>query len=127
MTVQVLEELERRRLRALVDGDAETLHELHADDFVLVNPGGGTWSKETYVGGVVTGEIDYRRFEPISPIEAMVDSELAVLRYRSMIEISVAGRDAGALQCWHLDCYRRDSPTGAWRVVWSQATTTDPL
>jgi hypothetical protein len=47
---------------------------------------------------------------------------LAVLRYRSVIDIAVKGQEAGPLECWHLDCYRRDEGDGSWRVRWSQAT-----
>jgi len=48
--------------------------------------------------------------------------DLAVLRYRSAIDIAVAGQPPGPLECWHLDCYARDLGDGAWRVRWSQAT-----
>jgi ketosteroid isomerase-like protein len=51
----------------------------------------------------------------------MADGDLAVLRYRSAIEISVQGQEPGKLEAWHLDCYRRDD-NGTWRIRWSQAT-----
>jgi hypothetical protein len=117
-----LKDLENERLRALVDVDADVLDELHAADFVLVHPGGGTWSKPQYVGGVLSGEINYRKFEPVSDIEVMADSNLAVLRYRSTIDIHVQGQEPGLLECWHTDCYRRAGADSPWRVVWSQAT-----
>jgi hypothetical protein len=44
------------------------------------------------------------------------------MRYRSAIDIAVAGQDAGPLECWHLDCYRREDD-GRWRVRSSQATS----
>jgi hypothetical protein len=47
---------------------------------------------------------------------------LGVLRYRSAIDSAVQGLEAGPLECWHLDCYRRDED-GQWRVRWSQATS----
>uniref|UniRef100_UPI0034DB709B nuclear transport factor 2 family protein n=1 Tax=Paractinoplanes polyasparticus TaxID=2856853 RepID=UPI0034DB709B len=59
-------DLEKRRLRALVDADAPTLDALHADDFVLIHPGGGVWSRAEYLGGINSGVIDYRRFEAVS-------------------------------------------------------------
>ena len=124
-TAGVLIELEKKRLRALVDADMVTLDALHAPAFVLVHPGGGVWSKEHYVGGIGTGAIDYRRFEPTSAIEAAVDGGLAVLRYRSAIDIHVQGREPGRLACWHMDCYRV-APGGEWQVVWSQATEISP-
>ena len=99
----------------------DTAEELHTPDFELVNPSGGTWSRERYLGGIASGDIDYRRFEPVSHIEVMVDGDLAVLRYRSAIDISVAGGTPGPLAARHLDVYVRDTD-GRWRVRWSQAT-----
>ena len=60
----------------------------------------------------------------MSKIDVMVDGDLAVLRYRSAIDIAVQGQELGPLECWHLDCYRRDEVSGSWRVRWSHATAT---
>jgi hypothetical protein len=117
-----LANIECERLRTLVEvrvGDAAALH---APDFGLIHPGGGVWSKDQYLGGIASGDINYRRFEAVSNIDVMVDSNLAVLRYRSVIDVAVKGQVAGLLECWHLDCYRRDEHDGPWRVRWSQAT-----
>ena len=119
-----LADTERFRLRTLVEARVAEADALHAPDFVLVNPSGNVWSREKYLGGIAEGRIDYRRFDAVSGIEVMVDGRLAVLRYRSAIEISVLGSESGELQCWHLDCYRRDDD-GRWRVRWSQATAID--
>jgi ketosteroid isomerase-like protein len=116
-----LAEIERRRLRTLVEVMPDEADALHADDFRIVTPSGHVWSKAEYLGGIASGEIDYRRFEPISEIDVMADGDLAVLRYRSAIEISVQGQEPGKLEAWHLDCYRRDD-NGTWRIRWSQAT-----
>ena len=118
-------DLEKRRLRALVEADVVTLDALHAPEFVLIHPGGGVWSKVRYVEGIRTGAINYRRFEAVSEIEALVDGGLAVLRYRSAMDIHVEGQEAGPLECWHTDCYRADADK-QWRVAWSQATEIQP-
>ena len=119
-----LDEQERRRLAALVTADTALLDDLHADDFVLVNPGGGEWDKTFYLGGIADGSIDYRRFEAVTPIQVLADDVLAVVRYRSAIEIAVDGGPYMSLNAWHLDCYRHDERSGRWRCVWSQATRT---
>jgi len=121
----MLRALEVKRLRALVDTDAEVLDALHAPEFVLVNPSGGVWSKARYIGGVLSGEINYRRFDAVSDIEIMAEANLAVLRYRSAIDIHVEGQPAGPLECWHMDCYRRTAADAPWQVIWSQATACD--
>ena len=120
--VDTLRTLEARRLRALVEADAEVLDALHAAEFVLVNPSGGVWSKARYLGGVLSGEINYRRFDAVSAIEVVTDGNLAVLRYQSAIDIHVAGQQPGPLECWHMDCYRRTAADTPWQVIWSQAT-----
>lgn len=121
-TAAVIKDIERRRLRSLVEADVVTADALHTADFQLVNPSGEVWSKEHYLGGIASGSIDYRRFDAVSDIDVMVDGNLAVVRYRSTIEIKVEPREAGSLHCWHTDCYRREQDGAPWQVVWSQAT-----
>jgi Domain of unknown function (DUF4440) len=124
-TAELVEELgniERERLRVLVEARMQEADALHAPDFALGNPSGEVWSKDQYLGGIASGHINYRRFEAVSKIDVMVDGDLAVLRYRSAIDIAVHGQEPGPLECWHLDCYRRDEVSGSWRVRWSQAT-----
>ena len=113
---------ELRRLAAIVNGDGETLEALHSPGFLLCTPSGTVWSKRHYVDGLVDGSIRYTRFEPATP-EVVVDSRLAVIRYRSVIEISVEHGTAGSLECWHLDVYERGDRE-QWRCRWSQATDT---
>jgi len=115
-----LRDLERTRLSHLVARRIPEAEALHAPDFVIVTPSGHAWTKAEYLGGIESGEILYRRFEPITDIDVMVDGAVAVLRYRSAIEIGVNGREPGPLSAWHLDCYRR-TPDG-WQIRWSQAT-----
>jgi ketosteroid isomerase-like protein len=61
------------------------------------------------------------RTEELAEIEVVVDADLAVLRYRSAIEISENGQEPGKLEAWHLDAYRRNA-RGDWQIQWSQAT-----
>ena len=121
-TAAELANLERRRLRSLVEPRLDEADRLHAPDFRLVHPAGGVWTKEEYLGGIASGRIAYRRFEPVSEIDVMVDGDLAVLRYPSLIDIAVTGGEPGELECWHVDCYRRDAAGPGWQVRWSQAT-----
>jgi hypothetical protein len=98
----------------------EVAEHLHADDFQLINPAGAVLSKEQYLGGIASGEIDYRVFEPDSPIEVRLYDGVALLRYQSRLEIVRSGHHFGLRRYWHTDTYdRRD---GRWQVVWSHAT-----
>lgn len=124
-SAKTLIDIEHRRLRSLVLADRAGLDAIHAPEFVLVHPSGGVWSKEQYIGGIVSRRITYRRFEPVTEMEILVDGDLGVLRYRSLIDIHIQGQEPGELECWHMDCYRRPNGEAPWQVVWSQATAID--
>jgi hypothetical protein len=111
---------ERERLRALVQADLEVARRLHADDFQLINPRGESLSKEQYLGGVESGELDYVVWEPESSIDVRVHGDAAVIRYRSKLEIVVRGQRVPLQRYWHTDSYEKRD--GRWQVVWSQAT-----
>ena len=107
--------VEHKRLRALMDGDIEDARSLHADDFQLITPSGVAHTRETYLAGVASGDIDYRVFEAISEIEVRLYGAAAIIRYQSRIEMTNWRANA-----WHTDSYElRD---GRWQIVWSQAT-----
>ena len=111
---------ERERLRALVAADLEVANRLHADDFQLVNPRGGVLSKEQYLGGIASGYLNYRLWEPDCEIDVRLYGQGAVIRYRSRLHMSVDGAEGMIGQYWHTDAYERRD--GRWQVVWSQAT-----
>ena len=98
----------------------DILEPLHADDFQLINPGGRVLTKEEYLGGVASGEIDYRVWEPDSEIAVRLYGDAAAIQYRSNTEIVVGGEQL-VLRNWHTDLYEQRD--GRWQVVWSQATS----
>ena len=116
----VLRATEHRRLRALVEGDLDVAEQLHADDFQLINPSGGLLSKEQYLGGIASGEVNYLAFEPDSPITVRVHGQVGLIRYRSRLAIVVRGTRIPLRHYWHTDTYEQRG--GRWQVVWSHAT-----
>lgn len=116
---QELRSTERDRVRALVAGDVERAAPLHADDFQLINPLGGAVSKEQYLEGISSGQIRYLHWEP-DAIVVRLYGDVAVMRYRSEIEIVVGGQLIPRQAYWHTDLYERHG--GQWKVVWSHAT-----
>ena len=112
--------LERRRLRALVEGDLATAGELHAEDYELVSPGGDRWSKTTYLEAIRSGLVDYLVFEPESDVQVLDLTEAVALRYVARIDVrsSDGWHDRGRFL--HTDIWRRRD--GHWQAVWSQAT-----
>jgi hypothetical protein len=114
-----LVEIERQRLRALVEGDLGQADALHAEDFQLVTPGGSTYTKAEYLGDIASGEVDYLVWEA-GDIDVRVCGDAACLRYLSLLDIVVAGRAMAPGHYWHTDYYERRA--GRWQVVWSHAT-----
>ena len=114
-----LENIERRRLKALVDADVAAAEELHADDFQLVTPSGAAYTKDEYLGDVASGAVDYRVWEP-HEIDVRVCGDAGCLRYHSELEIVVAGRKIDLSRYWHTDYYERRD--GRWQVIFSHAT-----
>jgi hypothetical protein len=120
---ELLRETERERLRALVGGDVARAGQLHADDFQLINPLGGSLSKEQYLAGIGSGQIRYLYWEP-ETIAVRLYGDTAVIRYRSQLEIVVQGRHIPRQRYWHTDLYERCE--GQWRIVWSHASGAEP-
>jgi len=111
--------VERTRLRALVAGDTIIAAPLHAEDFQLINPLGGAVTKEEYLRGVASGQVDYLFWQPDS-ITVRRYGAAAVIRYQAELEIIVAGEHVPRARYWHTDLYERRG--GRWQVVWSHAT-----
>jgi len=118
----LLRSIERERLHALVTGDVDRAEQLHSEDFQLINPLGGALSKEQYLGGISAGQIQYMYWEP-EAIAVRLYGDVAVIRYRSELEIVVQGRHIPRQRYWHTDLYERHGLQ--WQVVWSHATTAD--
>jgi hypothetical protein len=117
--IELLRATERKRLQSLVEANLEVANQLHADDFQLINPLGGSLSKEQYLGGIASGEINYLHWEP-EEIAVRQHGEIAILRYQAQMEIIVYGQKAPLHRLWHMDAYEKRD--GRWQVVWSQAT-----
>lgn len=120
LEADALRQTERRRLRALVAADIAAAAPLHADDFQLINPGGGAMSKDQYLGNIASGVLDYKLWEPDGGITVRLHGDAAAIRYRSRLEAWVRGESLGLLNYWHTDTYEKRD--GQWQVVWSQAT-----
>jgi hypothetical protein len=119
---ELLRATERERLHALVSGDVERASQLHSKDFQLINPLGGALSKQQYLGGISSGQIHYLSWEPES-IAVRLYGSVAVIRYRSQLEIIVQGRHIPRQRYWHTDLYERHGMQ--WQVVWSHATAAE--
>ena len=118
--VAFIRELEIERLSSLVDADMDVARRLHADDFQLITPDGSEYTKQTYLGGISSGELDYVVWEP-GEIRVRLYSDVAVIRYYdSQFEVIVNGELARTGMLRHTNLYEKRN--GEWQVVWSQAS-----
>jgi hypothetical protein len=115
----LLRETERARLRALVSADIDQARQFHAPDFQLITPIGAALSKEDYMGSIVSGQLKYLTWQP-ADIAVRLYNKVAVLRYRSQLEVAFGGHKIPLSDYWHTDTY--ENHDGHWIVVWSQAT-----
>lgn len=113
-----LRAIERQRLRSLVDADLPAARRYHAVDFELINPDGGTMSKEQYLGRIADGSLKYLLWEP-EEIRVRLYRNSAVLRYRAHLKVSVKGSAGRDVHFWHTDLYEKRN--GQWQIVWAHA------
>jgi Domain of unknown function (DUF4440) len=120
-TADQLRQIERTRLRALVNADTKTAGRLIAPDFQLINPGGATSGRDDYLASIASGDIDYLAFKPTSPIVVRQSGDAAALRFQVHFDIVIGG---GALHLthegWITELYERHHDR--WQIVWEQAT-----
>lgn len=112
-------EIERARLRALVDGDLELARTFHHPDFQLVTPRGVLLSLDEYLGEIASGGIRYLRWDPEIIVVRETEGSAAI-RYRAEIKMTSDARAVPIFKTWHTDTYERHM--GRWTAVWSHAT-----
>jgi hypothetical protein len=115
-----IRQIERERLRSLVDADLATAQRLHAEDFQLINPAGVAISKAEYLGLIESGQLTYRAWEA-GEISVRLYGDVAVIRYRDVrFEVDSAGQPVHRGPMYHTNLYERRG--GQWQIVWSQAS-----
>ena len=114
-----IRDVERSRLKALVDGNVHAADNLHSRDFQLVTPIGAVLNKEQYLGAIAAGHISYISWEP-GPMDVRHSGTFATIRYRADLEVIFGGHRVARTGYWHTDSYELNQ--GEWQAVWSQAT-----
>jgi hypothetical protein len=112
-------DLERRRTQALVAQDMAQAESLHAPHYHLITPAGKSFSRESYLRAVASGELRYARWE-IGAMEVRASSSMAIVRYQALLEFPSGNQ----VNCWHTDSY--ELLADGWKAVWSQATAIAP-
>ncbi|AFU01153.1 nuclear transport factor 2 family protein [Nocardia brasiliensis] len=111
---------EHDRIQCLLDVDRGAYDRLHAAEYRLCNPTGTVWTKAAYLDLLTTGRVVYRELRLIGDMDAIVGTDVVVLRYQCVIELVVDGASIPRHEAWHTDVYTNAG--GPWRCVWSQAT-----
>ena len=120
LEIDAIRAIQLQRSAALLKADIQAAGRIHADDFELVTPLGAVFSKEQYLGAVAAGIIKYTAIELASPVKVRVYSDVALVRYRTEIEVEVQGQSYPRAAYWFTDAYeKRDEQ---WQIVWSQGT-----
>jgi hypothetical protein len=115
-----IREIERQRLRSLVDADLNTARRLHSDDFQLINPAGMPLTRNEYLGAIETGRVDYVAWEA-GQIFVKQKGDLAVIRYKDIrFDVNSEGRVVHRGPMYHTNVYERRG--GRWTAAWSQAS-----
>lgn len=118
--VEYIREIERQRLRSLVDADLNTARRLHSEDFQLINPAGSPLTKEEYLSALQSGQLDYVAWDA-GEITVKLFGNAAVIRYRdNRFDVNSGSNVVHRGPMYHTNLYERRG--GQWRIVWSQAS-----
>jgi hypothetical protein len=97
-------ELERSRLRALVQQNMRLARQLHALDFQLITPTGHVYRVEQYLGEIETGQLKYLAWDP-QEMEVRMHTTVTLLRYQAKLEVDSGTGQPSTFHCWHTDSY----------------------
>jgi hypothetical protein len=111
--------LEQRERQDVVDANAADLDRLLATDFTLITPDGQLLSRDGYLLALASGDLDFRVFEPVSPIAIHTDGQQAVVNFSSRLDVSSGTRHLKH-EAWHTHVWEKSH--GRWQMVWSQTT-----
>lgn len=115
-----IRQIERQRLRSLVEVDLNTARRLHSEDFQLINPAGAPLSKQEYLGALESGQLDYVAWDA-GDITVKLYGDAAVIRYRdARFEVNSGNTVVHRGPMYHTNLYERRG--GQWKIVWSQAS-----
>jgi hypothetical protein len=115
-----LRDIERSRVRALVERNMELAWKLHSVEYQLITPSGTTFTRERYLGNIGAGELVYLQWVP-EDMAVRLSETMAIVRYKATLELDAGNGKGTPFKCWHTDAYELSE--GTWQAVWSQATT----
>ena len=119
MTTDAIKALEKRRHRAMLDGDVTTMAELLHDSLTWTHSSGVVDTRAGYLEKLGNGSLDYKDVEPIDEDVALLGDDTALVRGRLRLHVIVEGTEkdfiAQALSLW-------TNAGDQWRLVAFQST-----
>ena len=119
--LEMVEVLETARITAMCEQDAETLERLLSDSMVYVHSTGLVDTKESFLGHVRNGPIQYRTFERRDTEAHAATDDTVIIRGSAAVGVEFDGNpldlDFRYLAVWV-------SHDGAWRFEAWQSTST---
>ncbi len=92
---------------------------LHSPAYQLITPSGIALSRERYLERIESRQLIYLQWKP-EHMQVRLRAAMALVRYRTTLQLDAAGGPETPFECWHTDSYELNE--GAWQAVWSQAT-----
>jgi hypothetical protein len=120
-----LRQIEKTRLKALVDANVAVAGPLIANDFELINPLGEVLTRSDLLGNVGSGALDFVSDTVTSQVRVRLHGDAATLRYRHTISVALAQVGHLTHPAWTTALYERRK--GNWQIVWEQTGAIGPL
>jgi ketosteroid isomerase-like protein len=111
-------ETDRRRIRAMLQQDADVLAPLLADDLIYIHSSSAKDSKQSYLSALLSGAVLYRKIEP-SEVEAREMGDWVHLTGKTAMAIFLNGRREEFGVRFTATYIRRD---GRWQLFCWQST-----
>jgi len=115
---RLIEELEMRRFKAMVEADFATLETLLAADMSYSHSTGWTQTKSEFISSLRSHELEYKEIKP-DVLEVRVYGTTAVVAGRARVRAKVKGQES-SVEIRFLDVYVKRK--GQWQMVaWQSA------
>ena len=111
-------ELERARLKAMIDADSEALNSILSDDLTYIHTTTREDSKKSLIGSLVSGRLSYESMDT-EDVKIRIYGDAAVVTGSAAIKVSSGGRLL-EFSILFTDVYAKQD--GRWQMVAWQST-----
>ena len=116
--VKQIVELERARLKAMIDADSDALNSILSDDLTYIHTTTREDSKKSLIGSLVSGRLSYESMDT-EDVKVRIYGDAAVVTGSAAIKVSSGGRLL-EFSILFTDVYAKQE--GRWQMVAWQST-----